>query len=149
MEALKEETMNFLDDPMLFIAVLDLGVAVECLRSLLDVPPAERGVSWAHEVCTYSRYIHINVWTERPSIRYVRKEIVGKLLNKAAREVEVLATLNRFNEVERSEIQHFHKNISLRVENIKNNFLSGRPSDFDPAEEEPSGHVKASNENAT
>lgn len=133
--------MNFVDDPMLIIAVLDLGVAIECLRSLLKIPRRERGVGWAHEVCTYSRYIHINIWSDRPSINYVKNEILDKLLKNATSQTEVLGKLDRFNEVERNEIMHFNQNDKLRVKNLEENFLNGLPSDFDPAEEEPANQT--------
>ena len=129
--------MQYVSSFMASLAIDDLDVAVEELRHLLEIPPNERGIGWLHEVCIYSRFVHINVWSDRPPVEEVRKEIIDELLTKAEIAVCQLINSERLPSFEKPDARSFHENIQLRIQNLENNYLKLLPSDFDPAEEEP------------
>ena len=97
--------------------------ALADLRNLLATVEV-RDDYWAHRVCNVSRRVHIRVWSERPDLRFVKREVVP-LLTKAHREVEKIARGG-------TGLGHvFAKNMLMRLESIAN-YLSDESPIFSP-----------------
>lgn len=138
--------MSSANDLVFSVAMVDLDFALEQMLSLFDVQEQERRVPWMHEICAYSRLIHLNTWADRPPVEFVRAKVLDAVLKRAAREVTEQIEKRCFSEAELEIARHFRENVILRIRNLEENYLSGKPSDFDPGEPEPStpGNLTAS-----
>ena len=107
-----------------------MSVELSCkeMNKLLAVPRGRRDMRWAHDVCTISRFIHINVWRFCPQRDYVRDTVIP-LLKKAKRELLGLSNTKR---VDKEKIEQYVANDEKRINNLEKNYLHGKPSAFIP-----------------
>jgi hypothetical protein len=92
-------------------------------------PVDQHDVNWAHEVCTASRYVHINVWRFSPD--HVIAQTIISLLERARNELLSIRNSGDFDK-DKHKVDSYIKNITSRVKNLKENYLKGNPSDFVP-----------------
>lgn len=109
---------------------MSLVLCCQQMKRLLAVPPSERGATWAHDLCTASRFIHINVWRFCPKHDEVRNTVLP-LLKDAKRELLCLIQ-NTSVEEARKKIGEYASNDEKRIANIEKNYLSGKLSAFLP-----------------
>ncbi|HUT28548.1 MAG TPA: hypothetical protein VMX13_02060 [Sedimentisphaerales bacterium] len=108
---------------------MSLVLSIQKLESMIMVPVEERNVEWAHDICTSSRFVHVNVWRFQPDRKRVRDII--ELLERARS--ELLSILNSGDyDNDRKKFQEYIDNVGARVANLKNNYLTGKPSAFAP-----------------
>ena len=129
--------MSYLSSLVTTIAVSDIDVAINGLKDLTDprgvyyphillhkakaAVGGEEGpdpLKWAHYVCTYSRYVYLNVFKYRPSAKRVRNEVIPILENAKAAIGDLLQRCDLGKEDE-SDLTHYIENISIRIENLK------------------------------
>lgn len=109
--------------------MMSLVLSVERLESLIMVPVESRGPKWGYQICTASRFVHINVWTFSPKSKPVRDII--RLLVRAQKELLSMVNSGDFSK-DKKKIQEYIDNIGTRIDNIKRNYLRGKPSGFAP-----------------
>jgi hypothetical protein len=102
--------------------------SVTKVKALLKVSPKERGLEWAHSVCTASRFVHIDVWRFCPPCEEVKTEGLP-LLEKAHDE---LSRLLGKQGLDGGKINDYMKNDMARIKNLRDNYLMGQPSAFRP-----------------
>ena len=107
--------------------IMKVQIYIAKLKSLLGVPIKKRNLAWAKEVCTCSRFIHINVWRFCEERGYVEGQIV-MLLKKAAKGIAALGE----SKGEEEKFEVYKCNIEKRVVNIEKNYLKGKRSAFVP-----------------
>jgi hypothetical protein len=130
--------MSYLSHLVTSIAISDIDVAAEGLNALIDpqgqyYPPLLRSsnetdsegggplpdpLEWAHYVCTYSRYLYLNVSKYRCSVGRVQDEIIP-LLEKARQLIVDLIEKADFDKEVETELSHYGENISLRIKNLR------------------------------
>jgi len=86
-----------------------------------------RDSQWAHDMCALSRSIHVEVWEIRPNLQYVRDRVLP-LLQKTSKAVNAVPRTGEYGQL----VGAFAENIAARANNIANNYLNGKPSDFLP-----------------
>ena len=85
----------------------------------------------ARKICVCSRYVHKNIWVSQPENTKVNPPILDAL--KKSREVVNSIDKKRIEDKETVEcITELDKNISHRIKNIEDNYLTGKPSKFKP-----------------
>ena len=127
------------------IAAHDLDLAFEGLVSLLSSGPPEDGGcdevrEWAHFVCTYTRYVHLNTWADDESVERVEGEFLPEFLRASGFLVDLLEkrTCFRFSREECKKLKKYTANIVARHKNLRDNFCRGLDSAFDAAAADPS-----------
>lgn len=138
--------MSYLSHLVTSIAISDIDVAAKGLEVLIDPmseyypsvlrestgaaggdgeppPDPEDGGSppnpleWAHYVCTYSRYLYLNVSKYRCSVGRVQDEIIP-MLQKARELVADLKQKSDFSKKDQADLDDYCKNIDLRIKNL-------------------------------
>lgn len=108
---------------------MSLVLSIERLESLIMVPVDKRDVRWAHQICTASRFVHINVWRFAPERKQARDII--KLLQRARKELLSMVNSGDFDK-DKEEIETYNENVGRRIRNVEENYLAGKPSAFVP-----------------
>ena len=128
--------MSYLSHLVTSIAISDIDVAEKGLRALIDpegeyYPPVLRSgavaggddqpehLEWAHYLCTYSRYVYLNVWKYRCSVDRVRDNIIPILKN-AKSLIERLAQECDLSKKDKMDLTKYGENIGLRIKNLLN-----------------------------
>lgn len=106
-----------------------LNLSLVCLRSALKTTAKARDLHWAHELCTVSRFIHVGIWRELPGREWVRQEVLP-LLERAQREFTDTGECVRLDKKAKEKMRHYCRNLELRMQNIVENYLQGKPSAF-------------------
>ena len=117
---------------------------IKQMKELLEVPKKERNAKWGHDVCTESRFIHIDVWQSCPDRKIVVGEIIP-LLKEAGKGLFELTSSNTIEETDRLEIEKYAHNDILRIKNLEENYAKGRMSAFVPDETLMSELIKKAN----
>jgi len=104
----------------------DVSLSILKMKSLLAVPLKMRNVAWAHDTCTTSRFIHLDVWRFGLKRQYVEKRVLP-LLIQAKAELRALAE-SGVEVSDREKIYMYMRNDELRIKNIQENYLNGKPS---------------------
>ncbi|MBL7146850.1 MAG: hypothetical protein ISS76_21615 [Phycisphaerae bacterium] len=115
------------------LTVLSLKLSIVKMESLMKVPVKERDVKWAHEVCTTSRMVHLNVWRFCPDREYV-KDMVIPLLKKAQDSLLKLCMSKHLEEETKKKISDYAENDGFRAKNLEQNYLHCKPSAFRPGD---------------
>ena len=104
--------------------------SVSRMRKLLRLPARERDSVWARKLCEAARDVHIDVWENCLLNTYVERCVVSLFLKSDS----ALQKLNRSTARvgKGDEIAVYLRNNSLRLENIRDNYLHGRLSSFPP-----------------
>lgn len=113
------------------IELTNLSLILKRTESLLTVPKRKRDFRWAHEVCTMSRFIHLNVWTSCAEDEYVKRQVLP-LLKKAAHELEAIRKAGGQDNDTKIALLATRRNVEARIRNLQTNFLAGKLSDFMP-----------------
>lgn len=100
-------------------------------EALLEESKERRNLKWAHRVCTFSRFIHIDVWRFCPGHEHTINKIIP-LLRKAQEECLTLLDSQQLREDEKKEVTHYIKNVKDRIRNLEENYLQGKHSAFRP-----------------
>lgn len=125
--------MSYLSHLVTSIAISDIDVAEKGLRALIDpegeyYPPVLRSgagaggdeppdpLELAHYLCTYSRYLYLNVWKYRCSVDRVKKII--SILEDAKALIARLVQECDLKEKDKSDLAKYEENISLRIKNL-------------------------------
>lgn len=109
-----------------------MSVELSCweMEKLLAIPKGRRDAGWAHDVCTKSRFLHINVWRFCARRDQVAREVIP-LLKKARKELLSLLN-NRGFKGNRDKVREYVANDEKRIENLEKTYLQGKPSAFIP-----------------
>ena len=114
-------------------------LSVKQMRSLLALSEDDRNMDWAHDVCTMSRFVHINVWKFCAPREYVRTQVIP-LLENAKKQLLNLANMKGFDT---SKILDYAENDTARIKNLKDNYLEQKPSAFRPGDKLSEPEFKA------
>lgn len=106
---------------------MSIELSVRKMESLLKRPPEKRDGTWAHDLCTASRFVHIDVWRYCPQQLYVRDEIVP-LLVRAEKELKGLVG----EQFDKKKVEQYILNDRRRISNISDRYLQGKASAFRP-----------------
>jgi hypothetical protein len=136
--------MEYKSELIADIAILDIDLALKGLISLNeDGPPedssTEEVMEWAHFLCTYSRFLHLNTWTDRESIKRVEKEFLPEF-DKAISHIDTLLEQPErfgFDTDNCTKLNLYSAHISARSANLKKNYCSSLGTAFDPGTEYP------------
>ena len=126
--------MSYLSHLVTSIAISDIDVAEKGMRALIDpegeyYPPGLRSgagaggdeppdpLEWAHYLCTYSRYLYLNVWKYRCSVDRVRDNIIPILKNAKALIARLVQEYD-LSKKDKSDLAKYEENISLRIKNL-------------------------------
>ena len=112
------------------LTVVSLKLSIAKMESLMKVVKEQRDAAWAHDVCTTSRMVHLNVWRFCPDRKYVRDTVIP-LLKKAKKNLLELCESKRLEGV-RTKIFEYAENDRFRILNLERNYLNCRPSAFRP-----------------
>ena len=115
------------------LSMHDPRSAIFRLKSMLDVPVEKRDMVWAHDLCTCSRFVHVNVWRFCPEPRVVEREIIP-LLKQSQKELSALRARRDLREGEKKKISEYGANARLRLRNIEQNYVRGKRSAFLPTD---------------
>ena len=100
-------------------------------RFLLQVPEKEHTMDWAHDLCSTTRDLHVDVWAGCFDVEFVRTEILGVLLRDAVAQLhrKWSKTTNKGN---RALLAMYEANTKDRAAHIKNRYLAGDSPAFPP-----------------
>jgi len=101
------------------------------INSLLSIPKDKRDMKWINDVCTTSRFIHLDVWRMALSSEFVNSRIIP-LLREAKEELTLKLHSKNITKSEKEAINIYRKNLNSRIENIVKQYLRGLPSSFAP-----------------
>lgn len=139
------------------------SLAIVRMQDLLSLPEKLRDAKWAHDVCTASRFVHVDVWVRSLDREYVRDTVLT-VLRSSLEALQALVSDKRLvKENERNSlgnavfallcsalalfglkvgkvlekdtkalILEYIENEKLRIRNIEENYLKGKPSAFVP-----------------
>jgi len=110
---------------------MSVTLSVRTMQSLLARPAEERDMQWAHEVCTASRFIHLDVWRFCAKYDYAEGTILP-LLKEARSQLLALRDADILEDADRNIIDSYVKNDYDRMKNLRDNYLQGRASAFRP-----------------
>ncbi len=112
------------------VVAADLLGAVSEMERLIEEASAKRTIAAAAKLCAQSRELHFLVWWWAPKEEYAEKNVLP-LLRKAMSLADEIAAGNLPQE-EAKKASIYSRNIGLRINNIQNNFLQHKDSDFIP-----------------
>jgi len=107
---------------------MSVKLSMKTMESLLALPVKKRDMRWAHDVCTASRFIHINVWRFCTPRKQVETDVIP-LLKKARDKLRELMGKKGFND---TKLSQYVENDTRRISNLEDNYLKGRFSAFRP-----------------
>jgi len=110
--------------------IMTLMLSCQRMKRLLAMPRTKRQETWAHDVCTASRFIHIDVWRRCAKHDEVENDVLP-LLKEAKEELSCLMRATG-DEDARNKICEYVANDEKRILNIENNYLASKPSGFMP-----------------
>ena len=110
---------------------MSIRLSVKNMESLLAARGEKRNMRWAHDVCTASRFVHIDVWRFCAKYNYVENTILP-LLKRAITELLAQLDSESLEDAEKETIASYVKNDDDRIKNLKENYLQGKPSAFRP-----------------
>lgn len=116
---------------------MSIELSVRKMKSLLDSlskkSNAERRIimQLAHDVCTASRFIHLDTWRFCAKYKYV-KDTILPTLERAKRELTALLDSESLEKVDKEIISSYIENDKDRIKNLRENYLQGKPSAFRP-----------------
>lgn len=111
---------------------MNLMFYIDRMKYLLDdVLADERGVEWGHDVCTCSRFVHINTWKSCSDRDCVKKEVIP-LLTRARDDVLAAREGGGGSCADKKKLTEYADNIETRIKNIANNYMQGKSSAFVP-----------------
>jgi len=127
------------------VATCNVDLAIEGLADLIvseppDDCPREK-LEWAHFLCTYTRYVHLNTWSDQEPIQRVREEFIPEFMKAEACIMRLIKQSKRFRftaaQVKR--LRRYKRNITKRKESLSINYLlEDCEPDFDPGAIDPS-----------
>jgi hypothetical protein len=126
--------MNILESLDARMAASNLDIAAGILGKLVRKEvdkKADAVISRAYQCCTYSRFVHMNVWKDLTSREEVKRKLIP-LLESAGNHVAALKKEKYLNEDQVGKVAYCADNICLRLDNLRNNYIKGRPSEFPP-----------------
>jgi len=136
--------MGYTSEIVVDVAMHDIDVAFSGLVFLNDGPPAESSreeiIEWAHHLCSYTRYVHLNVWTDRESVRRV-KDVFLEEFDKAKRCLNELLIASKelgLSLEEKKSVEHYRGNVTARERNLRERYCRGLMSRFEPSTVVPS-----------
>lgn len=112
------------------LTIADLDLSVRHLESALNVHHKQRVFDWAPKRCIDTRFVHKNIWKFRPTNEYVEKEIIPLL--RKTKEAVMAMCFEDYSKDERKKLVVYTRNITLRIMNLSENYMHGKPSDFAP-----------------
>lgn len=99
------------------LGIDDLELSVSNLLSQVRRPVEERDPIWAHNICTLTRFVHINVWASSPSKKDVKLKIIP-LLTRAIKELDdVNGAITKTSE--KVDMDLYKRNIQFRINNLQ------------------------------
>lgn len=110
---------------------MSLVLSIDMLDRLLRVPVQERKMAWAHDICTASRFVHVEVWSSSCENEFVEDKVIP-LLSKAQAVLNAMLETDDSDTAMREALQLTIRNIGYRIENLCGNYLKGMPSVFRP-----------------
>ena len=100
-------------------------------RLLSSVPIDKRGMVWVHRICNITRLVHIDVWQQLHSRELVNEQVIPLL--QYVRETLISMLSSRSLTESEKELLRVHcENVTARIQNVKENYLNIKPSDFLP-----------------
>jgi len=108
---------------------MEVELYMSRLAEALEVDENKRNGEWAHRVCVLTREIQEAVFNSRPERKFVKREVVP-LLRRAADAVDRVPRKGRY----KNKINDFVGNIRARADDLEQNYVNGKPSEFAPAE---------------
>ncbi len=95
------------------VCIDDLDLAITDLNRAMAKLASQRDFQWAYDVCTYTRFVHLNVWDSGAPRARVKKEIIP-LLSQAKDQLEEFSKhCSRKSDMKR--IKSYAANVDLRV----------------------------------
>ena len=135
--------MSYTSELVSDIAMLDVDFALKGLRCLNEDGPADssadEAVLWAHFLCTYSRFVHLNTWTDHESIQRVNDEFIPEF-ERPQHSIEDLLRQTEeygFDAEQVEKLGLYLDHIVARLNNLKANYCTGLDTAFDPGDEYP------------
>jgi hypothetical protein len=111
---------------------MSIRLAVRKFEGLADGPKNEKGrMTWARNVCIESRSVHVATWRFCPPRDFVAETALPLLL-RAQKKLRELVGIKDLPNEEREKLETYSRNLELRIRNIAENYLHGRPSAFIP-----------------
>ncbi len=127
------------------VATCNVDLAIEGLADLIvseppDDCPGEK-LEWAHFLCTYTRYVHLNTWSDHEPIPRVQEEFIPEFVKAEACITRLIKRSKefRFTAAQVKRLRRFKRNIAKRKESLSINYLLGDSEpDSDPGAIDPS-----------
>lgn len=111
---------------------MSIRLAARKFEGLVDGPKNEQGrMTWARDVCIGSRSIHVATWRFCPPREFVTETVLPLLLC-AQKKLSELVGVKDLSSEDRKKLKTYARNLDLRIRNISDNYLRGRPSAFIP-----------------
>ena len=135
--------MTYTSELVIDVAMLDIDLALKGLVCLNEDGPEDPSVDevvrWAHFLCTYSRFVHLNTWTDHESIKRVKNEIIPEF-ERSQHNIQDLLNHTKdfsFNDEQLKKLELYLAHIIARLNNLKINYCMGHDTAFDPGAEYP------------
>jgi len=114
------------------VATNNIDLAIEGLICLNNSEPTnnspnEKRIEWAHYLCTYARYVHLNTWADCEPIERVADEFVPEL-EKSERLIARLLERRkelRFTKSQIHKLKRYKKNVTMRKNKLVRNYCGG------------------------
>ena len=110
---------------------MPLSVSISRLNREIMAVSKRQDLQWAHNFCSYIRDVHIDVWRDCPDPNYVNDHVIP-LLELARNEFLSILHCGNLEEKGREIINSYINSVESRISNLKNNYMTGKPSAFTP-----------------
>ena len=107
--------------------VTELVYQVGVVRRMLDDTQTPRQSEWGKDGCFVSRKVHGAVWEWEPEVEYVRDVVIPQLEELR----DAVAAAKPVGEYADS-LGVYAQNVNIRIQNLRDHYLEGKPSSFDP-----------------
>jgi hypothetical protein len=115
---------------------MTLSVSMKMLDRKVQVPPDQRDIQWARQVCSASKSVHVDVWTNYPDSEYVRTNVLP-LLELTRDALLAMVECSMLDQKTREIFVAESNTIDSRLVNISKNYLEGKPSALMPGDTSP------------
>ena len=106
-------------------------LSVMRMESLLQRKEELREMDWAQKICTAGRFLHKDVWTMPLDRGYVEFTVLP-LFSGADKALRDFTHRKDISPEDKNQVEPYIRNNTLRVKNIRDNFLKGKRSALVP-----------------
>lgn len=118
------------------IAMENLNIAFKGFKALNEYTLPKKvtvqdKLRLTHYLCTYSRFVHVNIWQYRVSISEVKQVMIPEFRKARSRIRRILRCNGEFTGLQTQKLKRYEHNVLGRERNLLDYYCKGLPSAFD------------------